>query len=230
MLSFKCRGAVRLLAVAFLAGGVWGSIGVATASAAGTITVCASGCNYTDIQSAVNASSSGDTIQVGAGTYTQTIDVNQSVTIEGAGPGNTIIDADPGTIVNRFTLAPSGDDLTNYPIVYADAPEVTIEDLTVDGLDDGNSVGERFEGIAEYNDNLTVNDVHVTGISDSPPSGDQTGDAIYAVNDQSTGRHVTITNSRISDYQKNGITVDGNSDVTVDISGNTMRHQRVSTS
>ena len=195
------------------------SIAAAGASAATTDFVCPV-CSYTTIQSAINAAGTGDTIKVAAGVYTETLDVNKSVTIEGAGAGNTIIEADTATLTDRFDVDSGA--LTDYPIVYADAANVTIEDLTVDGLDDAALVGGRFEGIAEYNNNLTVDDVHVTGMSDSPPSGVQTGYGILAINDGSTPRSVTVMNSRISDYQKNGITVDGNSDVTVNIAGNTI--------
>ncbi|MEE2907308.1 MAG: hypothetical protein VX527_05680, partial [Planctomycetota bacterium] len=57
---------------------------VGTASAA-TRTVCSGGCDYSNIQDAINASSSGDTITISAGTYSehglQTLGKN--VTIEG---------------------------------------------------------------------------------------------------------------------------------------------------
>jgi hypothetical protein len=191
------------------------------AIASASETVCASGCGFTDIQSAINAASSGETISVGAGVYHQTIDVDKAVTIIGAGPGNTIIEPDLATINNASAFTPVGGS-PNYPIVYANAQSVTIENLTVDGLDEGNSVDARFEGIAAYDDNLTVSDVHVIGISDSPPDGVQTGTGIYAVNDAGLGVSVKVTNSRIADYQKNGIAVDGNNDVSVDISGNTI--------
>jgi parallel beta-helix repeat protein len=74
----------------FLALVVGLAVPMQTARAA-AITVCASGCNYTTIQEAIDAASPGDTINVGAGIYAGQINVNKSVTILGD-PG----DASPG--------------------------------------------------------------------------------------------------------------------------------------
>ena len=54
---------------------------------ADTITVCPSGCDYSDLQLAVDAAASGDLVQIGAGTYLpdSTIIVStSSVTLRGA--------------------------------------------------------------------------------------------------------------------------------------------------
>ena len=47
---------IRLLGALFL--------GVARSSTAATLSVCASGCPYSDLQTAINAAAQGDTIQV----------------------------------------------------------------------------------------------------------------------------------------------------------------------
>ena len=56
---------------------------------AATITVGPSGYDYTTIQAAVVAASNDDIITVAAGTYevTATVEVNKSLTIQGAGIG-----------------------------------------------------------------------------------------------------------------------------------------------
>ncbi|MDA0215357.1 MAG: nitrous oxide reductase family maturation protein NosD, partial [Planctomycetota bacterium] len=46
-----------------------GSLAVGPAAWADTITVCASGCNYTSINAAIAAAQNGDVIQLAAQTY-----------------------------------------------------------------------------------------------------------------------------------------------------------------
>ncbi len=61
-------------------------------SHATTITVGPTGCNYIHIQAAVNAAFSGDTINVAAGAYHETVNIDKSLTISGAGASSTIVD------------------------------------------------------------------------------------------------------------------------------------------
>lgn len=54
---------------------------------ANTLTVCASGCDYTTITDAINAAASRDVIVIGPGTYTQrNIGFTKSLTLQGPGP------------------------------------------------------------------------------------------------------------------------------------------------
>ena len=60
---------------------------------AGTVQVCKTGCPHTTIGAAVAAANSGDTITIGAGVYTETINTNGKIlTFVGAGAGVTIVD------------------------------------------------------------------------------------------------------------------------------------------
>jgi len=52
---------------------------------AATLTVCPSGCAYSGIQTAINAASSGDTIQVQSGTYYENVNVTKQLTLRGIG-------------------------------------------------------------------------------------------------------------------------------------------------
>jgi predicted outer membrane repeat protein len=65
-----------------------------TASAA-TLTVCESGppkCGFSNIPEAINAASSGDTVEVAAGTYNSTVSIEgKNLTLQGAGAERTII-------------------------------------------------------------------------------------------------------------------------------------------
>jgi len=67
---------------------------------AATPTVCPSGCAYSSIQAAINAAAWGDTITIGAGRYTENLTLNASLTLQGAGDGQTIVDGGgTGTVV-----------------------------------------------------------------------------------------------------------------------------------
>ncbi|HND00401.1 MAG TPA: hypothetical protein PKW90_30015, partial [Myxococcota bacterium] len=73
-----------------------------------TLTVGSSGAGYTSINAAIAASSSGDTITVAAGSYSECVDMaGKNLTIQGAGPNTTTLSA-PSGCANLFT-ADSGE-------------------------------------------------------------------------------------------------------------------------
>lgn len=65
------------------------ALGATGAAQAAVWTVCASGCNYTTIQGAINAASTvnGDTIDVKAGIYPESVVINKQLTLLGAQAG-----------------------------------------------------------------------------------------------------------------------------------------------
>ena len=75
---------VALLAIAAA------TIAAGRASAA-TLTVCPSGCAFTQIAPALAAANNGDTISIGVGTYNGGLTVDKSVKLVGAGANRTTI-------------------------------------------------------------------------------------------------------------------------------------------
>lgn len=63
--------------------------------------VCASGCQFTSILAAINASPAGSTIRICAGTYSESITIGQNLTLIGAGSGDggTLIETSDGASV-----------------------------------------------------------------------------------------------------------------------------------
>src|SRR5690242_8496363 len=94
--------------------------GRAAGAAAATLTVCPSGCPYTQIAPAIAAASPGDTITVAAGTYSGGFTIDKSLGLVGAGKGLTIISGG-GPVV---TIGAFG---------AASEPTVSISGVTITG-------------------------------------------------------------------------------------------------
>jgi hypothetical protein len=143
--------------------------------AAATLTVCPSGCAFSQIGPAVAAAKNGDTIAVAAGTYQGGITIDVSVNLTGAGPGRTIISG-------------GGPVLTIGTFGAASEPTVSIDGVTVTGGVTRSSPESvpctGKEGVRAAGGGIEV-----------PPSTDFSGGAC---NDFGGGATVTITNSVIT--------------------------------
>jgi hypothetical protein len=67
-------------------------VGTSSLARAATWKVCPSGCDYVTIQAAIDAASSGDTIEIRAGTYTETVTITKDLSLIGQDDKVTSID------------------------------------------------------------------------------------------------------------------------------------------
>ena len=168
------------------------------------------------IQLAVDAAAAWDTVNIEAGTYIEQVWINKNLTVVGA--GMTTVIQSPTTLDSSFVH--SG---TKHAILsIVDDANVSVSGLTVAGAGNGGTVGSDFVGIGVYNAHASINDVTVQGVRDMPLNGSQRGRAIFVGND--SGTHVvSVTNSTIKDYQKNGIDIrESGGTLSATITGNTI--------
>jgi len=99
---------------------------------------------YSTIQAALTASVSGDTIQVAAGTYTEknlTLGTVKSVTLKGAGIGQTIVQA----FATPNNTPAASCSVFNIDGAYSSAISITLQDMTIqNGYNSSNGGGIRF--------------------------------------------------------------------------------------
>jgi len=170
------------------------------------------GC-YALIQEAINASVDGDTVLVKPGTYVEQLVIDgKDITLAKTGVGTVTVQA-PTTIVSQAGT------FTDTPIIFVTNGDVVIKDITVDGAGLGNDL-TYFEGIAYYNATGTIDGVTVKNMRNTPPDGVQGGEGILLQNADAEARTVTIKNSRVETFQKNGITAYGNDKLKVILDNN----------
>lgn len=168
---------------------------------AATLTVCASACDHTTIQAAINAASNDDTIEIGAGTYLEQLYINKNLTLIGNSKENTIIQS-PDVLTNRAWNSSS------RPIIGIDTATVHLSHLTIDGLKKAGS-NANMMGIHFWKSSGSVKNCRVTGIRANPLGGGQKVVAIWVNHpwDTTYDHSVDLENNVIDDYQKGGIVV-----------------------
>jgi hypothetical protein len=183
---------------------------------------------FTTIQAAVNASSPGGTVLVCPGTYPEQVKINKALNITGVQSGTldaAVVVAPTGGVVKSTTSLATGDPIAAQ-ILVTETTGVNISNLTIDGSNNGISSSGctplNLVGLLYQNASGTVN--HVAAINQALTGnsiGCQVGLAIFVQSGNSGTSNVTISNSHVENYQKNGIT--GNEvGTTVTITGNTV--------
>ena len=187
---------------------------------------------FDHIQQGVGAAhASGDTVKVAAGHYQEQVTVDgKSVSIVGAGEGATFINSPNGNalVANVIDAASSRQD--KYALVGAkNGASLTISGVTIDGHDQGTIPQDTdglydFVGIQGVNASINADHVTVTGIRQLDgiyPSGVQHNTAIIVDNTDTVARTFTLTNSTVTNFQKNGVTMVGIG-LTVNVDHNTV--------
>jgi hypothetical protein len=108
-------------------------------AAVGTLKVCPAGCTYSSIQAAVDAASSGDTIDIGKGVY------HETVRIERAGSSGFDVYTDGNAYLSggaEFTRQSTADG--NFEVLSGDAPGTTLVSNAVGVNDSYNYWGQSF--------------------------------------------------------------------------------------
>jgi pectin methylesterase-like acyl-CoA thioesterase len=131
-------------------------LALAAPVSAATITVCASGCDYTTIQAAVDAANDGDVIDVYPGTYNESVDLNGmspdgDITIRSVNSGGT---PTTGTAtVNGGAAGPAFETSSTF------SGDVTIDGLIVNSTND--------DGIyVRVNSDVVIRDVTANSTGD----------------------------------------------------------------
>jgi hypothetical protein len=158
---------------------------------------------FTSIQAAVNAASPGDQIVVCKGIYVEQVAIHKSL----------FIDATSGAILMPSGMQANSTSLFDgSPLAVAllviDAKDVVINGLVVDGANSGifGCAPDLF-GIAFQNASGAIQHTTVRNFKLAPDlNGCQSGTGIFVQSGDGQNSIVTIGNSSIHDYQKNGIT------------------------
>jgi filamentous hemagglutinin family protein len=187
-----------------------------TVSATGSDTNQGSALNsLATVQAGVNAVITGGTVNVGAGNFREQVVIAKNLTLTGAGAGSTVIES-PDVLTHSFTY----DNVARKAVVSVEGGTVGISGLTIDGRAQG-SANSYFADLGVHNASANIDAVRLTGATDTVLDGGQHGVGLAVFNDDNVSRTVTLNNSAIDNFQKNGAAFYGHG-LTANVTSNTI--------
>jgi len=173
---------------------------------------------YSTIQAAIGAAASGATIQICPGSYSEQLSITKPLKLQAVEGAGTATIALPATPVNSTTAcdAAAGKTADGTPqdeISICATGIVSLTNLTVVAKWPAGTCNDNLYGILVAGGaTLRAKGVTMEGAGASPINGCQGGVGIEVGMSWTTPvevGHATLTDDSVSDYQKNGITVDG---------------------
>ena len=163
---------------------------------------------FTSIQAAVDAANDGDHISIRAGKYVEQVSIfYKDVTL--IGQSGAVIEAPQGM---QDTLSPVGG-AEGRPIILVTESEVTIRNLTIDGVNSAEA-NPFLDGIVFVNADGVISNNLVRNMGFGEPTlpivdGFPTyqGNGIIVANQSATPRTVTIAENQVINFNSVGITV-----------------------
>jgi hypothetical protein len=158
---------------------------------------------FTHIQDAIDAASPGDHIRICKGTYVEQLTIRKALDI----------DADSGAVLMPNAMKPNTTSLFSgapiaTAILVADATDVSISGLTVDGVNNGISeCAPDLEGITFQNASGNIVRAAIRNFKlGTGLGGCQSGTGLFVQSGGGKISKVEIEDCTIHDFQKNGIT------------------------
>jgi hypothetical protein len=171
--------------------------------------------HFATIQAALDASPANTTIDICPGTYAEQLTISKSVALTGVADGTSdavvIVPPAGGLVANAVSLS-SLNPIAAHVWAFG-VPTVNITNVIVDSI--GNNIfacAPDVIGVLYQNTNGTINHVVTrnqwvgTSETDTNFNGCQSGLGIFVQSGNSGTSKVTVSNSSVHDYQKNGIT------------------------
>ncbi len=185
---------------------------------------------FTSIQEAVNAVPAGSTVKVCPGNYPEQVVINKKLTLEGAESGsadNPVLVIPPNGFAADTARLSNGQPFAPQILVQSPATDVTIRRLAMDGT--GNNLNSgcaapNLIGIYFQNASGTISQVSARNQAQNAenfPCQASAGLGIFVESGGSGTSTVTIENSTVRGFQKNGITGD-ETGTTLTIRGNSV--------